>query len=247
MALTGELLVDEVRAYIGRDGSTDMGAITDARVTLWLNEAQRDVAEHCVGISGLDYKCFTQIDISTDKITYNLADYTYGSDWTDLQKGSVHVYNVWHLNGADSKRLDYLPQDEFDKLLIDPTSSDNSGNRPTRWTWRRGKIEIAPRPSSDYDGDKMRVDGMLYPREFTTNDGSYCDLPNADEGLVMYAVAKAWGVIGGQEGISNEVTWKKKYSDQYSATGEFGWLEQYVDVYSRQEPLNANIFGFGDE
>ena len=239
--LTAEGLTDEIRDTIGRGGSSDEGVITDVRVARWLNEGQRDIAENCVGLPQLDFKCASGVTLATDTVSYALSDFTNSlADSTD--EGIIHVYNVWHLDGANSIKLDYKPQDEFDEMLIDPTSSDHSGNRPTRWTRRFNNIQVAPRPSSDYNGDYIRLDGMRYPEEFTTNDATASELPNADEGLIMYGIAKAWGAIGGPEGVQSEQMWKKKYTDPHSVTGDYGFLQEYQDKYSRQESWDLNLF-----
>ena len=239
MSLTGEELTDEVRALVGREGSTGGAVITDVRVTRWLNEGQEDIAEEVLGLNKLQFDS-TTLALVTDDISYAITDLTYG-DATD--EGVVDIFYVWHLDGANSIELDYKPTDEFDELLIDPTHSDHSGDRPTRWTRRGDNIEVAPRPSSAYNGDALKVFGQRYPREFTTNDASYCELPNADDGLIFYATAKAWGAIGGPEGIAESRRYKKMYTNPNPPpTEDYGWLQDYKDKHARMESWSWNLY-----
>jgi len=251
MSLTGELLVDEVRDMVGRGGSDTQGTITDTRVTRWLNEAQSRIAQECPGLPELDFRnpavgdattAFTHT-IATDQITYAIGDLTFsgGPSYNDLtDERAWFISNVWHIDGANSIRLNYIPTDEFDTFSIDPTSSDAVTDRPTRWTRRGNNIEVAPRPSSTYNGDGLRVDGMRTPQEFTTNDATASELENADEGLIMYAVAKAWQSIGDEARYN---VWMQKFTNPNpTATQTIGWIERYRDDYSIMEAWDANYY-----
>lgn len=225
MALTGEQLVDEVKAICGRP--TDTVLLTDARVTRWLNQVQRDIAERCPGLDCLQFKNTASLDLTTDGILYDLTDITAGSDATSVGT-VVYVSSVFHVDGANSIRLDYLPLDEFDEQLIDPTSSDHGSGRPVRWTRRGQQIEIAPRPSSDYDGDTLRVDGQFYPADFTTNDSGASELEDADEGLIRGAVSEAWAAVGKHD---EAALWKLRFED---------WLTEYAAKNGRMEAWGWN-------
>ena len=239
MALTGEGLVDEVRSLVGREGATGGAVITDERVTRWLNEGQFDIAEEVLGLNDLQFDS-TTLALVTDTVSYAITDITYG-EFTD--EGVIDIFSIYHLDGANSTELTYKPIDEFDDLLIDPTSSDYSGDRPTRWTRRGDNVEVAPRPSSDYNGDALRTIGQRYPREFTTNDASYTELPNADDGLIYYATWKAWGAIGGPQGVAESRRYKKLYTNPNPIpTEDYGWLQDYKDKHSRMEAWNSNLY-----
>ena len=183
--LTGELLVDEVRAIVGRDGTSDQGVITDTRVTRWLNEGQSRIAEESPGLPELEFRnpeigdattAFTHT-LATDQVNYAVSDITFAggpayNDGTD--ETVMFISSVWQITGSNSSKLTFMPVDEFDLRLIDPTSSEVVTDRPNRWTRRGDNIEVAPRPSSTYNGDGLRIDGMRTPQEFTTNDG-FCE------------------------------------------------------------------------
>ncbi len=249
--LTGEQLTDEIRELVGRGGSDVQGPITDARVARWLNEAQARIAQQCPGLPELDFRnpaigdattAFTHT-LVTDQITYSIGDLTFsgGPAYNDLTDEKViFISNVWHVDGANSLRLTMLPMDDFDKFMIDPTSSDVVSDRPTRWTRRGGNIEVSPRPSSTYNGDGLRIDGMRTVQEFTTNDATDSELNNADEGLILYGVAKAWQAIGDEARYD---IWMRKFTNPLpTATQTVGWLERYRDDYVRMEAWEANLF-----
>lgn len=237
MALTGEALVDEVQALVGRANGIDTVLITPARVTRWLNEAQRKIADQCPGLLDLDFKSDDSLDISTDECIYPLSELTS----SDSTEPLAHANAAYIIDGANSIKLTFYPVDEFDELLIDPTSSEHSATEPTRWTRRGDNIEIAPRPSSDYNSLKLRVDGTRYAAEFTTNDSDTCEIGNADEGLIRYAVAEAWRAIG-DEGKS--AYWEKKWYNPLDPANP-GWLDEFKETYARMAAWEGNLF-FGD-
>lgn len=249
--LTCAGLVDEVRALVGREGSDDQGVITDARVTRWINEAQDKIEKKCPGLSELEFRnpaigCATTAfthTLATDTANYAISDLTFagGPNYNDLtDERALFISNVWHVDGANSLQLIYHPVDEFDEILIDPTSSEVESDRPTRWTRRNNNIEVSPRPSSTYNGDGLRIDGMRSAQDFTTNDTTASEIDDVDEGLIMYGTAKAWGAIG------NEVRakiWMKKFTNPRPLPNEeYGWLEDFQDSYSRMEAWDANVF-----
>ncbi len=252
--LTGEELVDEVRSLVGREGSNTQGTITDVRVTRWINECQRRIAEECPGLPELEFRnpeigdstSAATHTLVTDQIDYAISDLTFagGPDYNDVTDESVvFIWNVWHVDGANSIKLRFFPTDEFDEFMIDPTSSEVVSDRPSRWTRRGDNIEIAPRPTSTYNGDILRVDGMRTPQEFTTTDTTASELKNADEGIIYYATGKAWGSIGGLEAKVEADSYMRRFSNPHpTPTQDFGWLERYRDAYSRMEAWDANLF-----
>ncbi len=228
--MTGEQLVDEVKEMCGRP--TDTVLLTDTRVTRWLNEAQRDIAERCPGLDELSFKNVSSLALVTDTISYAIGDITV----SDSTLNTVcDIYNVFHMKGSDSCRLDFLPNDEFDSILIDPTSSEHSAMRPARWT-KRGStyIELAPRPSSDYNGDYLRVDGMFYPLDFTVNSSNESELDDADEGMIRYAISHAWAAIGD---FDKSAAWMMRYEE---------WIEKYKENYAIMDAWNYN-FAFDND
>lgn len=240
MSLSCEELVDEIQSNCGRVGDTIL--IDDTWATRRLNRAQRHIVDNCPGLPDLQFKNITSLDFATDQIAYDITDITSG-DTTD-ENGAAHIDAVWYLDGADSIPLDYMPVDEFDSELIDPTHTDNSADKPTRWTRRRDTIEVAPRPSADYDGKDMRVDGVRYPAEFSTNDASASEIGDIDEGLIAYVTWKAWQKIGGVEGKLEASRWKKIFSNPDPLLGEdYGWLEGFQSKYGRMDAWDGDLIG----
>jgi len=233
MGLSCEKLVDEIQVEAGRKGDTKL--IDDTWCTRRLNEAQVYIVDHCPQIRDFEFKN-RSLTFATDCISYDIGDIT-AADTTD--EGVAFIQNVWLIDGANSILLDFQPTDEFDAVLIDSTSSEHSGSKPTRWTRRANNIEVAPRPSSDYNGDYMRVDGVRYAAEFTTNDSSASEIPDADEGLEYYAVAKAFGAMGDE---NRRRIWWKKFTNPDPLPGEdYGWLQDFQDKHGRMEAWDGNI------
>lgn len=249
--LTGEGLTDEIRALVGREGAGDAGVITDARVTRWVNEGQKRVADECPGLPELVFRnpaigegtaAFTHT-IATDTVHYAISDLTFagGAEYNDLtDEAAMFISNIWHVDGANSLHLTFYPNDEFDEMMIDPTSSEVVTHRPVRWTRRGDNIEVAPRPSSTYNGDGLRIDGMRTPQEFTTNDTTASELPDVDDGLILYGTAKAWQAIGDE--VRYDI-WMRKFTNPL--TGD-GWMERYRDNYSKMEAWEGNLYGEGE-
>jgi len=234
MGLSCEEQTDEIQALTGRVGDTKL--IDDTWCCRRLNEAQVYIVDHCPQLRDLEFKSTNSIAFATDDISYAILDITAG-DTTD--EGVAHIQNVWLMDGANSILLDFQPTDEFDAALIDPTSSDHSASKPTRWTRRGNNIEVAPRPSSDYNGNDMRIDGVRYAAEFTTNDTSSSEIPDSDEGLTYYAVAKAWGAIGNE--VKSHIWWKKFTNPRPLPGEDYGWFEYFKDKHGAMEAWDGNV------
>ena len=214
MALTGAQLADEVQVSVGRTTSSEP-LITNARVTLWLNEAQLKIAEECIGLESLSFKNTTSLDTSV-QLKYSITDITV----TDTTEKVNRIWYVGYLDGDESIELNWMFPDEFDEEYPDPTHSDIPKDRPTHWTRRGGYIEMFPLCLTEYCNKNLRFDGDFYPREFTTEDASYSDLSNADKGLKLYAIAEAWGAIGNE---TKSLIWRKKFDmwlDDFKADNE---------------------------
>lgn len=234
MGLSCEELTDEIQALTGRIGDTIL--VDDTWCCRRLNEAQVYIVDHCLQLTDLEFKNTTSIDFATDDVSYDIGDIT-AADTTD--EGVAHIQSVWLLDGANSILLDFQPKDEFDAVLIDPTSSDHSAGKPTRWTRRGNNIEVAPRPSSTYNGKDMRIDGVRYAAEFATNDTSASEIPDADEGLEYYAVAKAFGAMGDE---AKRRIWWKKFTNPNPLPGEdYGWFEHFKDKHGQMEAWDGNV------
>jgi len=249
--LSCEGLTDEVRELIGRGGPDKMGTITDARVTRWLNQGQDRIAQESRGLEELTFRnpavgdttaAFTHTFV-TDQITYSIGDLTFAGStaYNDLtDERALFISNIWHVDGANSRQLTYVPTDQFDTFMIDPTSSETITDRPTRWTRRGSDIEVAPRPSSTYNGDGLRIDGMRSPQDFTTNDITASELVDVDEGLILYAVAKGWESIGDEARYD---VWMRKFTNpEPTATQTIGWVERYRDEHSKMEAWSGEFY-----
>jgi hypothetical protein len=227
--LTGEQLIDEVRALTGR--GTDTVLCTTERINRWLNEAQEKIVRECPGLP-----CRHVEDVSA--WTCVTTDNEY--DLTDLGDGSwvpAHIETVWYRNGNQGYRLDFMPADEFDENYPDPTDTDAySPHAPVAWTRKGQKVYVAPFPSSDYAaalaGDETgtyRVAYTAFAEDFTANDANTSDISMADDGLIFYAVAEAWGAIGSEE---KRIIWKQKFRN---------WLDEYYAQYSKMSAWDNNV------
>ncbi len=218
--------------------STDTGVITDARVTLWLNEAQRDIAERIPGLLALDMKNTTSVDF-TSKLEYSLSDFTSPLSDTTQQNRICHVFNVWYLDGNESEKLTFVPADDFDDQIVDPTHSDRSYNVKQRmWTRRGSKIEVYPLGATTNHDKNFRLDGQVYAQDFSDDawdsTSRTSDLEWADEGLIKYAEYKGWRAIGGDTGRANAAIARVEYN---------AWFDEYRTKHSSMPEWDANMYG----
>jgi len=221
--MTGEQLVDEVRAIVGRPDDTKL--VTDVRVTRWLNEAQRKIVEQVPGLHGTTFTNAESLD-TTQVVKYAITDITVGDSTSDYE--ICRVTDVWYLDGNESRKLKFTFIDEFDEIYPDPTHSDVPKDRPERWTRRGGYIELMPMVVTAYCDKDLRFDGDYYAGDFTTNDASASDISGADAGLIKYAVWQAWEAIGGPQGLIEAPKWKRRWSNPDPLPSESGgWLEGF--------------------
>ena len=228
MALTGEELTDEIRAIVGREGAADKGSITDTRVTRWLNEAQVEIVEKCPGLHGMSFKNTISLD-TTVTLSYSIADITVGD--ISVEDAVCRIWDVYYLNGNLSVHLDFMMTDEFDEMYPDPTHTDIPHTQPTHWTRRGNTIEMFPLCLTTYCDKDLRFDGDSYAGDFTTNDASSSDITGADEGLIMYGVARAWEAIGDQK---TSFVWDKKFDI---------WLDDFKAQNDDLDEWDGKMFG----
>ena len=229
MGMTETALVDEIQALCGRTGDTVL--VTDARVTRWINEAQRVIAENVPGLHELTFKNTLSLD-TTAVLRWSLADITSGlSDDTSVNR-IAHVFAVHYLNGLESKKLTYIPVDEFDEIWPDPTHSHVPVNICSVWTRRGNYVEIMPLCVTAYHDDDWRFDVGVYPREFTTNDTTASDLNDADEGLIAYGVWQAFVAIGSEK-ATDAAIWRTTF---------YEWLDDYKGQNDTMHEWNGNLF-----
>ena len=224
--MTGEQLIDEVQALIGRPDDTEL--ITDARVTRWLNEAQQDIVEKCPGLLALEFDNTSLVCVS-DQVAYNISDITCGDD--TASNYVAHLLDVFFLDGDNSFRIPYTHIDEFDGFFPDITT--RSPDKPTRWTRAGNQIKVSPRPSTDYVDYILKVKGTAYAEDFTTNDSDASDISMADNGLIYYAVGEAWASIGNED---RSLIYKQKYQS---------WLDDYIDKNDNIHSWDGNLYSDG--
>jgi len=211
MALTGAEIVDEIREIVGRPGSSDMGVITDVRVTRWVNEGQSEIVEQCIGLHSMSFKNTTSLD-TTVTLAYDFSDITVGDSSTGERV--CRIYDVYYLDGNESVKLDFMFTDDFDSKYPDPTHTDVAKTEPTHWTRRKNAIEMFPLCLTANCNKDLRFDGDYYAADFTTNDSTAGDISGADQILIAYGSWKAWGAIGGKEATREEIKWKLKYTER---------------------------------
>jgi hypothetical protein len=66
----------------------------------------------------------------------------------------------------------------------------------------------------------LRFEGDFWPHDLTTDDPTYSDICEADEGLIAYGAWKAWNSIGGRDAAIESLKWKKTFND---------WLDDFKD------------------
>ena len=229
--MTGELLTDEIREIVGRPGAAASGVITDARVTRWLNEAQTEIVDKCVGLHGMSFKNTTSLD-TTAVLKYAIADITVGD--TSVEDAVCRVTDVWYLDGNETRQLQFMMTDEFDEQWPDPTHSDIPLTIPSAWTRRGVYIEIMPLGVTAYYDKDLRFDGDRYAGDLTTNDAAGSDITGADEGLIAYGAWKAWGAIGGPKATLEELKWKRNWDN---------WLDDFRDQNDDLDEWDGKMFG----
>ena len=228
--MTGETLTDEIQALCGRGGDTQL--ITDARVTRWLNEGQRKIAEMVPGLHELTFKNTTSLD-TTVQLSYPLADITSGFLDDTSSNHVVHVFDVVYQNGNETRWLKFRPIDEFDMMYPDPTHTDIPHTRPVSWTRRGNNVELMPLCLTEFCDKDLRFDVGFYPVDFTTNDSDESDLKDADEVLIAYGVWKSFVAIGAER-VTDAAVWKTEYSNL---------LEEYKDQNDTMHEWDGNWYG----
>lgn len=237
MSLTGEQLIDEVQAVIGRPEDTELADTT--RVTRWLNEAQRIIAERVPALRPL---MVDNTSLTTDQqLSYDLVDLTVGDETAVTMADTTisvinRIFSIGYVDGANSRRLRYTHIDEWDKV-IDPSSSDFAEGTPFRYTRRANAIEI--RPIADTT-KTLRIIGDRWPVDFTTNSTSVSELERVDEGLVMFAEAKAWRAIGDE--ARHNIRMKQFSNANPGRNEEFGWLEEYARRENELHSWDGDLF-----
>jgi len=234
MSLTCAELITETKALIGRAGDTDY--ITDERVLRWINDAQREIAEKCIGLECLERKNTTSVD-TTQKLSYALADWTFDVTVDATTTNRVcHVKAMYYLDGNESHQLVFKPKDEFDAEIIDPTNSDfDPWYKPERFTRRGDYVELYPLCASAYCNKNLRLDAYIYPPDFTGSASTRSSIiDNADKGLIAYAILEAWKHIGGQTGDANAIKWSLVWDK---------WLEDFQAQNDNLHAWEANIYG----
>lgn len=241
MTLSCENLIDEVKTTIGRPDDTD-DLVDTTRVTRWLNEAQRIIAERVPALRPL---MVDNTSLSTDQqLSYNLVDLTVGDEtavtMADTTVSTINrIFSIGYVDGANSRWLRYTHIDEWDKV-VDPSSSDFGEGPPFRYTRRANAIEL--RPIADAT-KPLRVIGDRWPVDFTSNSTEVSELERADDGLIMFAKAKAFRAIGDGASIAKAKELEKHFSNANPGRNEeFGWLEEYARRENELHGWDGDLF-----
>lgn len=212
--LTGEELIDEVQAVTGRTASGE--SLADVtRCIRWINEAQEKIARECVDLECLHFKNTTSLDTSV-QLKYDIADITVGD--TSTAEKVNRIFNVYYLDGNESRKLIWTFPDEFDEMYPDPTHSDIAKTSPTHWTRRGNYIEMFPLCLTAYCNKDLRFEGDFWPHDLSVADATYSDISGGDEGLIAYAAWKIFNAIGGNTATLEALKWKKTFND---------WLDDF--------------------
>jgi hypothetical protein len=185
-----EGIKDMARNITGRNDSDASNPITDAVVGQFVNMRQRQVAMKFPRIRDLHADdAGSVLTLATDDFTYDLAIHT-----SEIN----HVLEIWRVNSSTNERnrLRYLPINEFDKRFH-PTTSSVSG-LPTSYTRRANIIEVAPAPSSDYNGHGLRIVSTIWPKLMDDTTNTTADIKGIENALVSGAVADIYRVIGNE-------------------------------------------------
>lgn len=240
MPLSCQEIIDEIQARIGRPNSAqEIGDVT--WLTRRINEAQKVIVETVPLLPSVSFRNTASLD-TTGTVLYALSDIT--TDFTTQQV--CRITDVWYLDGHDSRRLVFVPRDEFDAQHPDPTHSDEHFERPWQWTRRNNAyVELYPFCASAYWDKNLRFDGDFYPSDFTTDSTSQSDISRADEGLILYGVWKAWEAIGvGMPGVGAQLMEAKRaWSNSDPSPGEEpGWLEKFKDRNEEMIAWSGNLY-----
>jgi len=239
MALTGAALTDEVQALCGRPSNQVL--LTNARVTRWLNEAVKKIAEECPDLEELQFDNTDSFD-TTETDIYAVNEITVG-DATG-EDTVCHIFDVFYLDGNESRHLEYIHPDDFDDEWPDATHSDIPKSRPTHWTRQGdlsgGYVKMMPFCLTEYCDKDLRITGSMYPGDWDTEDTTEGRLKDCDEAIIAYGVWKGFQAIGDEQ---KAYLWKKKWSNPDPLTGEdYGELEKIRFRSSREHAWDGNIF-----
>jgi hypothetical protein len=222
MSLTLTEMIAEVRNNVGRLTDTT-AVITDARITRWLNDAQKHIVREIVGLVGRDVKDITSLDLVSSQLSYSIASIT---------PKIAHVLKLYYYDAnsgsTETIELDYLTLDEFDERW--PRPDIVTEDKPYKWTRRGNAVEVIPIPSASYSDDPgnkvLRIDYTAYAPDLTigSDTSELSIMEDADEGLMYYATSKAWETIGSEDKYQ---LWMRKFTFPNDPEDKAGWLERY--------------------
>jgi hypothetical protein len=183
-------LIAEVQALTGRENDTVL--ITSARIIRWLNEAQIDIARICSGHINLETSDPDAITLVADTFSYSIAA---------LNPSLLHLLKAYYMDGSQSRELSYTDTDTFDTAYPDIASL--AGAIPQEYTRRGNTIEVFPKPTSSEAGKYIRLDYTKRPTAFSTGSlSATCELADADQGLIYYAVSEAYKAMGNKQDMA---------------------------------------------
>ncbi len=151
------------------------------------------------------------------------------------------VTQVWYLDGNESKKLKYLPPDDFNSQHPDPTHADEVFGKPKEWTMKNNyQVVIYPYCDSGYWDKDLKFVGDFYPLDFTTDSTESSDISTADELLIQYGVWQAWKAIGN---LNEQIKAQKVWTNPEPLPGEkIGLLEEFKDHVTAMPGWSWNLY-----
>ena len=189
------------RNITGRNDSDASNPITDSVAGQFVNLRQRQIAQKFPRIRDLI------VDDTGSVLSFATDDFTYP---LTAHSGTINqVLEVWRIKSSTNERnrLRFLPMNEFDKRFH-PTTSSASG-MPTWYTRRASTIEVAPAPSSDYNGHGIRLIYSAWPDVMDDDTKTTPDITGIEQALVAGAVSDIYKVIGNEP--EKVVVWESEF------------------------------------
>lgn len=188
-----------------------------------LNEAMRKIAERVPNCLDLHTESTTDFQISEDD---------YEIDLTDLSTRPWHVHRIWLLNGLETYEIHFKTPDWFGRNF--PVVSAISSAAPEYWTRLGDTIRFNCPFASDYEDLYLRVDYTKRPTRFTATDSTQtCDFYDADDGIMMWAEARALRAIAKGNGALIQAA--KEKEGQWE-----DWLNDFESMHDLETDQNLD-------
>ncbi len=169
------VLIEEITANLG--SRTDL---TEARVTRWLNQSMRELANLYNWRSLQDVVSYkTVVDVHVYPIPERLKT----------------IKQVKYLRDGMSSTLEYILPEHYDDMFPDP--SEDGGSFPKLYSRFESELRIYPAPSST--GDTLEITCIRFPIEFDTTNDIENPLDGLDTALICMVSAYGCTILGDWE------------------------------------------------